>query len=331
MLSLFRYFYLIEIKVLKLIYSIIIHFFKGLIIVITLLPKYFIEGLKYAFSKEKQKKLTTKEQKTISFVILALALIVYLLCVFLISRWYVQKLKIEFLTKDIIESTTIIEEKEEVLKEQDVDKEEVQEEETNNDSYSYYPPNADYLNVDFNNLLNTNSDTVGWIKIDNTKVNYPIVQSTNNSYYLNHSFYGYENANGWIFGDYRDDFTNFSYNTIIYGHNLIDRSMFGSLAWTLKEDWYTNNKYIKISTPTSNSIWEIFSIYTIEPETYYIKTYFTTDVEYEEFLSTIKGRSIHNFGLNPTRNDKTLTLSTCDDAGLKRIVIHAMLTSITYK
>lgn len=109
--------------------------------------------------------------------------------------------------------------------------------------------------------------------------------------------------------------------------------MFGSLVWCLKENWYTNedNMYIKISTPMSNSVWKIFSIYTIKPEVYYIKTYFPIDEDREEFIDTITKRSIYNFNEELNINDKILTLSTCTDDGTKRVVIHSKMIKIEYK
>ena len=67
----------------------------------------------------------------------------------------------------------------------------------------------------------------------------------------------YNNTNGWIFGDYRDDFDLFGTNTIIYGHNLTNRTMFGSLTWALKPSWYKNNdnQFIKLSAIKSNTVW----------------------------------------------------------------------------
>ena len=110
--------------------------------------------------------------------------------------------------------------------------------------------------------------------------------------------------------------------------------MFGSLAWCLKESWYKNeeNHYIKLSTPDSNTVWRIFSIYTIQPEVYYLKTFFNNNEEHKSFLKTIENRSIYNFDNEEiTTNDKILTLSTCTDDGKKRIVIHAYMVKAEYR
>ena len=117
---------------------------------------------------------------------------------------------------------------------------------SNTSSYSKYGKvytsyeGVSVLNVDFKKLLKQNSDTVGWIYINNTNVNYPIVQTVNNSFYLNHDFNKKSNVAGWIYLDYRADFTNFKKNTVIYGHGRTDKVMFGSLENTLKKSWYTN-------------------------------------------------------------------------------------------
>ena len=109
--------------------------------------------------------------------------------------------------------------------------------------------------------------------------------------------------------------------------------MFSTLTWCLKDSWYTNvdNHYIKVSTPTSNTVWKIFSIYMIKTEVYYLKTYFETEEEHQKFVDTIKGRSIYNFNEDISTEDKILTLSTCNNDSTKRIVIHAKMIKAEYK
>ena len=184
----------------------------------------------------------------------------------------------------------------------------------------------------FDELLEKNADTVGWIKVEGTKVNYPIVQSSDNDYYLNHAFNGSKNVGGWIFADYRVDFEEFGKNTIIYGHNMNNKTMFGSIPDMLYNSYLNNsdNNFIKISTPDSNSVWKVFSIYTTDPEVYYLKTNFKSE-PYETFLTTIKGRSVFDFGIDVGTDDKILTLSTCDNSGTKRVAVHAKMISIEYK
>ena len=186
------------------------------------------------------------------------------------------------------------------------------------------------LKIDFDNLISLNSDTIGWIRVWGTDINYPVVQTNDNSFYLTHSFDKSYNKAGWIFADYTNSNlknNQLDENTVIYGHNRENRSMFGTLSNTLKKEWRDTgkNRYINFSTRDESMLWEVFSTYTIDREGYYIKTNFSSDEEYEEFIKIIKARSIYNFNTNVTTNDKILTLSTCTNIGQGRTVVHAKL------
>ena len=186
------------------------------------------------------------------------------------------------------------------------------------------------LKIDFDNLISLNSDTIGWIRVWGTDINYPVVQTNDNSFYLTHSFDKSYNKAGWIFADYTNSNlknNQLDENTVIYGHNRENRSMFGTLSNTLKKEWRDTgkNRYINFSTRDESMLWEVFSTYTIDREGYYIKTNFSSDEEYKEFVKTIKARSIYNFNTNVTTNDKILTLSTCTNIGQGRTVVHAKL------
>lgn len=182
------------------------------------------------------------------------------------------------------------------------------------------------IDVDITELKEKNSDTVGWINVNNTNINYPFVQGKDNSYYLSHSFDKKYNEAGWVFLDYRNSKDLNNKNTILYAHSRLDKTMFGSLSKVLKSSWYNNkdNHIIRLSTETENTLWQIFSVYKIPEESYYITTNFDTKEEYSKFLNTIKQRSIHNFNTNLDTNDKILTLSTCY-SDTERTVVHAKL------
>lgn len=182
------------------------------------------------------------------------------------------------------------------------------------------------IDVDITELKEKNSDTVGWINVNNTNINYPFVQTKDNSYYLNHSFDKKYNEAGWVFLDYRNSKDLNNKNTILYAHSRLDKTMFGSLSKVLKSSWYNNkdNHIIRLSTDTENTLWQIFSVYKIPEESYYITTNFNNNEEYSKFLNTIKQRSIHNFNTNLDTNDKILTLSTCY-SDTERTVVHAKL------
>lgn len=185
-------------------------------------------------------------------------------------------------------------------------------------------------NIDFNKLINKNPDTIGWIKVLGTDINYPVVQTNNNDFYLTHSFDKSYNKAGWIFADYiNKNLKNneLDKNTIIYGHNRQNNSMFGTLSNIFKEEWLSNkeNHYINFSTLNNNMVWEVFSTYTIEKEEYYIQSNFSSDEEYISFLNTIKNRSTYKYDVNISKEDKILTLSTCTNVGEGRTVLHAKL------
>lgn len=178
----------------------------------------------------------------------------------------------------------------------------------------------------FQELLSINNDTKAWLKINNTNINFPVVQSSDNDFYLNHDFNKDINSNGWIFVDYRNNMDSLDQNTIIYGHNIIGDSMFSTLRYALQESWYNNpdNLDIVFNTPSKQLKAKIFSVYVIDETNDYLYINFN-DEDYSNFISMIKGRSIHDFGVEFGINDKMITLSTCDGSGNKRLVVHAKI------
>lgn len=223
---------------------------------------------------------------------------------------------------------------EEVVNNLNVTKEIIDNKNTNNVNppEDEFDPYWDYiklnlLEVDFNELESINPDTVGWIFVADTNINYPVVQASNNSYYLNNDYNENYNDAGWIFMDYRNNSKEFDKNTIIYGHSRLDKSMFGSLRNITSKSWFNNknNHTIKFSTKYENTLWQVFSVYTIEAENYYIKTSFKDDNEYKTWLNTMLNRSIYNFNTSVNTNDKVLTLSSCYTNDGVRVVLHAKL------
>lgn len=180
--------------------------------------------------------------------------------------------------------------------------------------------------INFEELKSKNFDTVAWLKVENTNIEFPVVKANDNSYYLTHNFNKEDNSAGWIFADYKNKFNGKDKNIVIYGHNMRDNSMFGSLKHVIKEEWYNNenNKYIILATENEYSIYEVFSVYQIEKEDYYIKTDFNSDKEFEEFLQKVKERSIKDFNIDISKENSILTLSTCANNNKYRVVLHAV-------
>ncbi len=198
------------------------------------------------------------------------------------------------------------------------------------DDYWYYM-SMSMLNANFNELKAINPDTVGWVQVAGTNINYPYVQGSDNNFYLKHSFNRQPNGSGWVFLDYRNDKEEYGKNNILYAHARLDNTMFGSLRMVVTPSWYnnSNNYVVKTSTPKYNALWQVFSVYTILPESYYIKTKFS-DEEFATFLNTITARSVHDFKVNLSPDDKILTLSSCYD-NERRVVLHAKMIRLEEK
>jgi sortase B len=179
----------------------------------------------------------------------------------------------------------------------------------------------------FEKLLSINKDTVGWLTVNNTRIDYPVVKGPDNDYYLKRDYYQNTNRHGWVFMDYRNNASDLDKNTIIYGHNLTNQSMFGTLRYTLNSSWYnkTSNQVITFNTINTNMKWQIFSIYKIPVTSDYLTTVFNNDDEYLNFINLIKNRSIYDFKQEVTATDKILTLSTCGKTSDERLVVHAKL------
>lgn len=261
-----------------------------------------------------------------NIIIISLSLVFLVLLSFSIYKiisWHNDNKK----TKEIIYSL----EDDIVITEDNDDNVLVNEDNDKKSDYWYYV-SMPLIDVDINALKEKNNDTVGFISINNTNINYPFVQYTDNSYYLNHSFDKSYNEAGWVFLDYRNSSDLNNKNTILYAHSRLDKTMFGSLSKALHSNWYTNkdNHIIRISTEYENSMWQIFSVYKIKEESYYITTKFNSDSSYLKFLDTIKKRSIFDFNTPLNSNDQILTLSTCY-SDTERTVVHAKLIKKSIK
>ena len=184
--------------------------------------------------------------------------------------------------------------------------------------------------VNFNDLKSQNSDTVAWISVDGTNINYPIVQTDDNDYYLDHSFDKSHKKTGWTYMDYRNSTDMTDNNTIFYGHNLLNNTAFGSIANIFTDDWVNNSNHsIIILTEEKRYIYKIFSAYYIDPEIYYLQNVFYSDSEYQSFLNTLSARNIINIDTSVLVTDKIITLSTCTEDNKGRKVVHAKLMSVS--
>lgn len=179
----------------------------------------------------------------------------------------------------------------------------------------------------FEKLKEINNDTVGWLTVNNTKIDYPVVQSTDNDYYLYRDYYKNKNRHGWIYMDYRNNIEDLSDNTIIFGHNLANQKMFGTLRYVTNPSWYkkSSNQIITFNTTKANMKWQIISIYKIPVTNDYLVANFASSEDKLNFLDMITQRSIYNFNATYDENTKIITLSTCSNGSKDRLVVHAKL------
>lgn len=272
------------------------------------------------------KKSKLKQKKKVPlWVIITLFLLFFVILViglFLFYDWRKDNREIKKLNK-VLDEIVTIEDKEVPVEETQFVNPPVEEKESDYWYYVHLP----FKEVDFTSLLDRNKDTVGYIHMENTNINYPIVSSGDNEYYLNHDFNKKSNKAGWIFLDYRNNLDNLSDNTVIYGHGRIDNTLFGSLKKVLTNSWQKNkeNYVIRISTPKENMLFQIFSVYTIDAESYYITTNFVRPERKIKWIEDMKERNIAPINTEVSVEDKILTLSTCQNNNGKRIVVHAKL------
>lgn len=208
----------------------------------------------------------------------------------------------------------------------DNEKTEIIEQKTVNKEDPYYDfIKMNLIDVDLTELKKKNKDTVGWIQVKGTNINYPFVQTSNNDFYLNHSFNKKSNGAGWVFLDYRNNINELDQNNIIYAHGRLNKTMFGTLRTILNSNWMknTNNHIIKLSTEKENTLWQVVSVYKIANTNDYIYTSFSNE-DFKEFSDKILKRSAYDFKTSINENDKILTLSTCWDDSTK-VVLHAKL------
>ncbi len=272
----------------------------------------------------KKRRIKKSIKKIIAIIFFTLTIITIAFCSYKIVLWAHDNKKTKEITKDINEQITITTSEEEII--------DIIDPETPKEDPVWSYDASLVKNVDLSKLYQINNETVGWIIMENTQINYPVVQHEDNDYYLNRSFDKSINGAGWVFMDYRNNAKEMDRNTIIYAHGRLDYTMFGSLRKTLNEKWYNNpeNYIINYSTDNYNSLWQIFSLYKIPTTNDYLQINFANDEEYVNWLNMLKDRSIYDFKTNVSSENKTITLSTCynDD---EKLVVHAKLIKIQNK
>lgn len=176
-------------------------------------------------------------------------------------------------------------------------------------------------------LKELNDETVGWLNVPGTNIDYPVVKAKDNAYYLRHNFKKEKDYNGWVFMNYLNSAEMLDKNTIIFAHNrYYSNIMFGTLNKVGKKAWYQNIKdnLITYSDINKEMKWEVFAAYTVPVTDDYLETNFSTDEDFNNFIKMIRSRSVISSDLEIKNTDKILTLSTCADINT-RFVVHAVL------
>ncbi len=164
--------------------------------------------------------------------------------------------------------------------------------------------------VDFDALREVNSDIVAWIYLEDTNINYPVVQGDDNSYYLKHMFEGSWNSAGCIFLDSRNEGDFSDRHSIIYGHHMQNESMFSGLDFYKKQAFYDEHPVILLMTPEQNYKIEVFAGYVASVEDDAWELGFTA-AGYDDWLTASKEKSCFKSSVTPTVDDSVVTLSTC--------------------
>ncbi|MDR6555134.1 class B sortase [Paenibacillus qinlingensis] len=174
-------------------------------------------------------------------------------------------------------------------------------------------------------LTVVNKEIKGWLRVDGAGVDYPVVQHTDNDYYLHTDAAGKPSIYGSIFIDSRIDMNRPQRNIVIYGHNMIDGTMFGSLGNFKKESFYKEHHSIQLDLPDEVTNWEVFAVYTLDASQDTIEASYDNDQAFLQALHEYRQKSLYSTKINPTAKEQIITLVTCsNETDDTRLVVHAV-------
>ncbi|MDO5560960.1 MAG: class B sortase [Oscillospiraceae bacterium] len=186
-----------------------------------------------------------------------------------------------------------------------------------------YPPFVNGLSEKAQEAKASNSDTVGWIRISNTVIDYPVVQTSDNDYYVTNNFYEQPDPAGWVFMDFRSaiDQGYTTDNILMYGHNMANGTMFSDLKKYLRdESFYESNPIVEVSSLTADYQYKIFAFMlcdgtsTSDFQFWNYVMFSDTDEEWscDKYLSRINDKSLITTNVDVKKDDSFLLLSTCN-------------------
>ncbi len=180
--------------------------------------------------------------------------------------------------------------------------------------------------IDFEKLLSINEDVVAWIKIDNTYINYPILQGETDEYYLKKDIYRKYSVSGSIFVDTTTNINFYDHNTVIYGHNMKNERMFADLH-KIKNGALGTDIKVKIYTKNTSSTYQVFSAYAVEPSEDLVEKNFSNESDKQAYINKALNKSNVKFDINKENinyENNVITLITCDNNNKYRVIVHAI-------
>ncbi len=201
-----------------------------------------------------------------------------------------------------------------------------------NQSERSYAAELERMRASLNSLKNINPDIYAWISVPGTSINYPVAQSDDNVYYLDHAYTGDNLVNGSIFADYRcAPYIPNNRNTVMYGHNITSGAMFHAVEDFFREDVFNNSK-IYIYTFDGIFVFKPFSIHETSYDSGFIDTYFESDEKFVAFLNELRDKSDVKSDAELNADSRILTMSTCTNGvSTRRYALHSVLVETITK
>ncbi len=186
------------------------------------------------------------------------------------------------------------------------------------------------ITVDWNYLRTVNTDIIAWLYCPDTRINYPVMQTSDNDYYLHRSYDRQPNTAGSLFADYNSAAGVTSSNFIVYGHNMKDGSMFATVYNYVTQDYYNQHPVMYLLTPTQNYRVDLIAAHIVESSMDNYPGYFQGG-EYQDYLNKIVSSSFFRTSANVTTNYQLITMSTCDYSSNyndPRFLLHGLMVPV---
>ncbi|NTV89131.1 MAG: class B sortase [Clostridiales bacterium] len=185
------------------------------------------------------------------------------------------------------------------------------------------PAISDY----FTDLLKINGEVIGRIKINGTNIDYPLLQHSDNDYYLKTDINGQASKSACVVVDYRNSKDFSDKNTLIYAHNMKNGSMFHSLVFYKDEDFFNSHRTVNVDTLTESGVWEVFSVYVLDADTERLNINYSQEGSFLKAIEGYKSRSMFQTDVSLSDTDRIITMVTCSyETANSRTIVHAKYT-----